>query len=287
MRWKNLRKSSHVERRQGGRKAALGGGVGTIVIALIAMFVFKVDPSQFLSQLGSGPTSHVQGGAGSEEIDEFVDRIKGSTEEIWTKLFRQAGRSYRIPKLVNYDGRTSTGSRMIADSRMGPFYLPTDETIYLDTHFFQEMEKNLGGGGDFAYAYVIAHEVGHHVQKLLGNTDRVHSQKGRIPEAEYNRLSVRLELQADFLAGVWAHHANKKHRADFGSNLLEEGDIEEAMNSAQAIGDDALQRKAGGRIRPETFSHGTSEQRMRWFTRGLRSGDLDQGDTFALPYHEL
>lgn len=291
MRWQNLKRSGHVERRSGGgKKLPMGGGLGAVIVALIAVFVFKEDPSRILAQLDPGQTQGSQSSTGTRsvgEIDEFVSRIKGSTEEIWTGLFRQTGKTYRIPKLVNYDGRTTTGTNLVADSRMGPFYLPATETIFIDTAFFQQMDRELGGGGDFAYAYVIAHEVGHHVQNLLGYTDRVHGQKGRIPEVQYNQLSVRLELQADFLAGVWAHHANKAHRAEFGTSLLEEGDVEEAMSSAKAIGDDTLQRNAGRRVQPESFSHGTSEQRMRWFSKGLRSGDLSRGDTFALPYHQL
>lgn len=289
MRWKNLRKSENVERRRGGgKKAAMGGGLGAIVMALVAIFILKEDPQKVLSQIGQGQQGEAKPRTKTnDELDELVSHVKGSTEDVWTKLFRQIGQKYRVPKLVNHDGRTTTGVNLVADSRMGPFYLPKTETIFIDTAFFQQMDRELGGGGDFAYTYVIAHEVGHRVQKLRGRTDEVHNQKGRIPEVAYNQLSVRLELQADFYAGVWAHHANDAHKAEFGISFLEDGDIEEAMNSARAIGDDALQRGAGRRVQPESFSHGTSEQRMHWFMKGLRTGDLTQGDTFTPDYHDL
>ena len=294
MRWKNLRKSEHVERRRGsggGKGIAMGGGIGAIIMALIAIFVMKQPASQVIGQMTQNQGQQ-QGPAKPQterqkQLDEFVLSIKGSTEEVWTKIFRQAGEQYRIPKLVNYDSMTRMGDGAVADARMGPFYYPSEEKIYIDTSFFGQMDRDLGGGGDFAYAYVIAHEVGHHIQKLTGKTTYVHQQKGRIPDAQYNRLSVRLELQADFYAGIWAHHANKQHRQTHGTNLLEEGDIEEAMRSARAIGDDTLQRNAGQRIQPESFNHGTSEQRMRWFLKGIRSGDLNQGGTFNIPYHQL
>lgn len=299
MRWKNLRESEHVERRRGGggKGVAMGGGIGAIIMAIIAIFVLKKDPAQVMGQMAQQKQQQ-QGPAKPQterekQIDKFVRSIKGSTEETWTAIFRQnAGRgnfpaSYEIPKLINYDGMTRMKTGGVADSRMGPFYLPAEKTIYIDTSFFNQMDKELGGGGDFAYAYVIAHEVGHHVQKLTRMTDFVHSKKGRIPDVQYNQLSVRLELQADFYAGVWAHHANEKHRRTNGTNLLEEGDIEEAMNSAKAIGDDTLQKNAGQKVRPESFNHGTSEQRMRWFIKGLRTGDIHQGDTFGIDYRDL
>lgn len=292
MRLDDLRESKHVERRRGrgGKKTAMGGGLGAIVMAVIAIFVFKQDPAQVMSQMGQGQQQQGQAKPLTEreaKIDRFVRLIKGSTEEVWTDLFRQAGSQYRIPALINYDGMTRMKTGGVADSRMGPFYLPSEETIYIDTSFFGQMDRDLGGGGDFAYAYVIAHEVGHHIQKLTGKTTFVHQQKGRISDTEYNRLSVRLELQADFYAGVWAHHANKKNREMNGRDLLEEGDIQEAMRSAKAIGDDTLQRNAGQRIQPESFNHGTSEQRLNWFLKGIRTGDVNQGDTFNVPYHQL
>lgn len=293
MRWKELKKSENVERRRGsggGGRAAVGGGLGAIIMALVAIFVFKQDPAQVMGTLTQSATQ--QGPAKpqterEQEIDNFVAAIKGSTEEVWTQVFRQHGQTYRPPKLINYDGMTRMATGGVADSRMGPFYLPAEETVYLDTAFFLQMDRQLGGGGDFAYAYVIAHEVGHHVQKLTGKTTFVHNQKGRIPDVQYNQLSVRLELQADFYAGLWAHHADQDLRRRKNTSLLEKGDIEEAMNAAQAIGDDALQRQAGQRERPETFSHGTSAQRLRWFMKGFKTGDLAQGDTFSMPYDQL
>jgi len=291
MRLEGQRESKNVERRRGGGKGvAMGGGIGAIIMAIIAIFVLKKDPAKVMSQMGQGQTQQGESKPQTErekQIDKFVRQVKGSTEDVWTKLFQQAGSTYKIPKLVNYDGMTRMKTGGVADSRMGPFYLPAEETIYIDTSFFNQMDKDLGGGGDFAYAYVIAHEVGHHVQKLTGKTTFVHSQKGRNSDAQYNQLSVRLELQADFYAGVWAHHANEEKRRTKGQNLLEEGDIEEAMNSARAIGDDTLQKNAGQRIQPESFNHGTSEQRMRWFIKGIRTGDLNQGDTFSIPYNQL
>ncbi len=293
MRLEGQRESQHVERRRGGggKKVAMGGGIGAIIMALIAIFVMNKPVSQVVGEIAQNQGSQ-QGQAKpltprQQAIDKFVRQVKGSTEEVWTKLFREAGAQYTIPKLVNYDGMTRMKTGGVADSRMGPFYVPDEETIYIDTSFFDQMDRDLGGGGDFAYAYVIAHEVGHHIQKLTGKTTFVHNQRKTLPPAEYNKLSVRLELQADFFAGVWAHHANEQRRLTKGSNLLEEGDIQEAMRSAKAIGDDTLQRNAGRRVQPETFNHGTSEQRMRWFVKGIRSGDLSQGDTFNIPYSQL
>jgi predicted metalloprotease len=292
MRWKELGRSKNVEHRRGGksgggRPIAMGGGLGTIIIALIAIFVFDVDPSKFFSQ-GVGSQQQTQSSSAKEaETEEFITAIKNSTEEVWTDLFAQNRKRYRVPKMVDYDVMTSLKTGGTADARMGPFYLPAEETIYLDTAFFDQMKNQFNAGGDFAYAYVIAHEVGHHVQKLLGRTEYVHSKKGRISDREYNRLSVKLELQADFLAGVWAHHGNKRMMAEKGFALLEEGDINEAMNAAEAIGDDALQRKAGGQVVEDSFTHGTSAQRRRRFLKGLKTGDLLQGDTFAIPYDNL
>ncbi|MGJ8697491.1 MAG: KPN_02809 family neutral zinc metallopeptidase [Verrucomicrobiaceae bacterium] len=298
MRWKKLGRSENVERRRGssgggGRPVAMGGGLGMIIMALIAIFVFKVDPSKLLEGMGGisqsqpGQSTQKPQTAQQAEIDEFVSAIKSSTEQEWTQIFKNGGQQYRVPKMVNYDGMTRMRTGGVADARMGPFYLPAEETIYLDTAFFGQMQSQFKAGGDFAYAYVIAHEVGHHVQKLLGRTDYVHKQKGRIPDVEYNRLSVRLELQADFLAGVWAHHADNRMRTTQGQPLLEKGDIEEAMRAAKAIGDDALQRQAGGQIIEDSFTHGTSEQRLRWFMKGFRSGNPNDGDTFAIPYNQL
>ncbi len=269
---------------------AVGGGCGTIAIMLLCIFVFKVNPLQFL---GGGvetydPAPQTQQTTGqASEIQEFAERIKGSCEDVWTQIFREAGAQYRPAKMVSYSGATRMRTGGVADSRMGPFYLPVEETIYLDVDFFRQMQQQMRAGGDFAYAYVISHETAHHVQKLLGTTEEVFNKRGRIPEKEYNRLSVRLELQADFLAGIWAHYANKDMIARTGQSMMEEGDIEEAMRAAKAIGDDALQYKATGRVIEDSFTHGTSEQRLRWFMRGFQSGNLDYGDTFSVPYSQL
>ena len=289
MRWEKLRRSKNVEHRRGGGggKVALGGGLGTIVMALVAIFVFDVDPKTFLQAQGGGQTTNQPASGLDAETEDFITAIKGSTEDVWTDLYRKSGQRYRAPRMINYDGMTRMKSGGTADARMGPFYVPSEEQIYLDTSFFRTMEQRLGGGGDFAYAYVIAHEVGHHIQKLTGYTDKVHQQKGHVPEWKYNQQSVRLELQADFYAGVWAHHADKNMRQAHGHGLLEKGDLQEAMNAAQAIGDDALQKQSGGRVQKETFTHGTSEQRMRWFMKGFKSGDPNQGNTFDVNYDRL
>ena len=297
MRWQDLQKAganANIERRRGGGKAVKGGIGGSIIMGLIAIFFFNQDPGQVVSsiaqqQMGGGSSTY-RPSAEDEMNSDFMGRIKQSTDIIWTDLFQKSGANYKIPKLVDYKGRTQMSVGGVADARMGPFYLPAESTIYIDTDFFDEMKQRFGGGGDFAYAYVISHEVGHHVQHLLGLTDRVHSKKGRIPEVQYNQLSVRLELQADYLAGVWAHHADKRFRQNNGGkSLLEEGDIQEAMRAAKAIGDDALQRQAGGRVVEDSFTHGSSEQRLRWFMKGLKSGSVAPRDmdTFSVSYNSL
>ena len=297
MRWKNLRRSQNVENRRGqraprggGRPMALGGGCGTIVIMLLLVFVFKVNPLSLLDNSSGGysqPQSQYQPSGASSELQEFSERIKGSCEDVWMRIFREAGYQYRPAKMVSYNGATRMRSGGIADARMGPFYLPVEETVYLDINFFQQMQQQMRAGGDFAYAYVIAHEVAHHVQKLLGTAEQVHRKRGRVSEKEYNRLSVRLELQADFLAGLWAHYANKDMIARTGQPMMERGDIQEAMRAAQAIGDDTMQRRATGRVMEDSFTHGTSEQRLRWFMKGFQTGDLSQRDTFSVPYSQL
>lgn len=273
----------------GGRPVALGGGCGTLVLVLVIAYFFNQDPVQLLetvSQIEGGlaepGVSQAESPSGdpNDEVGAFVRTLKADTEEVWGAIFAEEGSTYEPARLVLFSGQTHYPGG-VASSATGPFYLPYDRTVYLDTSFFDEMRDRFGAGGDFAYAYVLAHEVGHHVQNLLGYTDRVHRQRGRVPTAAYNQLSVRLELQADFLAGVWAHHAESKWR------ILEKGDIEEAMNAANAIGDDRLQKQTQGRVVPDAFTHGTSEQRMRWFMKGLRSGDLGDGDTFSIPYEDL
>ncbi|MEM9079694.1 MAG: neutral zinc metallopeptidase [Verrucomicrobiota bacterium] len=294
MRWEKLRRSRNIEDRRGQptsrRPVAAGGGCGMLLLLLIVAVVFQVNPLELIGSNNLPPaTPQTQQNPGqSDQLADFVAAIKGSTEEEWTKIFHQYGREYRPAKLINYSGSTPMPGGL-AQSATGPFYLPANETIYLDTSFFSQLQHMARDRSDFdfACAYVIAHEVGHHVQKLLGYTQQVHSQRGRISQNQYNQLSVRLELQADFLAGIWAHHANARMQRNEGHSLLEEGDIEEAMRAAQAIGDDALQRSQSGRVVPDSFTHGTSAQRLRWFTRGLQSGDPNDGNTFTIPYHQL
>ena len=287
-----MRQSKNVEHRRGsggGKGIALKGGLGSIIMAIIAIFVFKQDPLSVLSNMTEQqPSQSSAPRPEDKEMEAFVRTMVASTEDVWGNIFAQAGKQYTPPKVIDYDVRTRMGSGHIADARMGPFYLPAEQTVYLDTAFFQQMKRELGGGGDFAYAYVIAHEVGHHIQHLTGFTKKVHGRKGRVSEREYNRLSVRLELQADYLAGVWAHHADKKRRQETNQGLLEDGDIEEAMRAAKAIGDDALQRQAGGRVIKDSFTHGSSAQRLRWFTEGLRSGNINGlPQFFEMPYESL
>ncbi|MEW5765028.1 MAG: neutral zinc metallopeptidase [Acidobacteriota bacterium] len=283
MLWRGRRRSANVEdiRGGGGRKIAVaGGGLGAIVIALVILFlggnpedvvqVLQPQQGQLLEAPGSGESLSQQ----EREAGEFVAVVLADTEDVWNALFRQQGANYREPRLVLFSGytRSECGG---ASASVGPFYCPADEKVYIDLVFLEEMQRRLNAPGDFAAAYVIAHEVGHHVQKLLGIMDQVQEARAGMSEEEYNRLSVRLELQADFFAGVWAHHAQRtKH-------ILEEGDIEEGMNAASAVGDDRIQRQSQGYVVPDAFTHGTSEQRLRWFLKGFRTGDLSQGDTFA------
>jgi len=287
MRWRNDRQSDNVEDRRGmsmtGR-TAIGGGAGVVILVLLGLF-FGVDPSRLLTNLQSMPqgapdTATPSGlretGGPNDELAKFVSVVLADTEDVWNDQFRRMGRSYREPKLVLFSGAVSSACGM-AESATGPFYCSGDESVYIDLSFYQDLKNRFQAPGDFAQAYVIAHEVGHHVQNLLGTMDRVHSQRGRLSESENNKLSVRLELQADFLAGVWAHHANRM------KEIIEPGDVEEALNAATAIGDDRLQQRSRGYVTPDSFTHGTSAQRMRWFRRGLETGDLSQGDTFAAP----
>jgi predicted metalloprotease len=274
MRWQGRRQSQNVEDRRsraaGGM--AMTGGVGSVIVIIIALLM-GVNPMALLQQAPVGQGPGVVDPA-EEQRKEFVGVVLADTEEVWHKLFRQMGRQYTEPKLVLFRGRVESACGL-ASSAVGPFYCPTDQKVYIDLQFFEELSKRFGAPGDFAQAYVIAHEVGHHVQQLLGTSDWVHAQRDRLSKAEFNQLSVRMELQADFLAGVWAHHAQKMR------NILEEGDVEEAINAAQAIGDDRLQRQSQGYVVPDSFTHGTSQQRATWFRRGFRTGDIDQGDTFS------
>ncbi len=284
MRWQGRRQSANIEDRRGmrpGKRTMVGGGCGMLIL-IIVIALLGGDPLQFISSLPQQPDqTAVQGQApGNDEVRQFISTVLADTEDVWTTLFRQAGSEYRPPRLVLFSGSTPMPGG-VATTASGPFYLPLNQTVYLDFAFFEQMRQRFGMQGDFAVAYVIAHEVGHHVQHLLGITDQVHRQKGRISEKQYNELSVRLELQADYLAGVWAHHAQKRW------NILEEGDIEEAINAASTVGDDNIQAKTSGRIVPDAFTHGTSKQRIRWFVMGLRSGDPNAGDTFSVAYSQL
>ena len=277
-----------MEDRRGKKTAATAGGIGLggIIIALIIMFMGG-DPNQVIEQMGAtNQTEYVDDGVDYSQVDEelmtFCKRILAGTEDIWTREFQKMGRTYEAPKMVIFSDAVSSGCGN-ATSASGPFYCSADETVYLDLEFFKSMKSQIGADGDFAYAYVIAHEVGHHVQNQLGILGQAHEKMARAGKnsAEYNQTSVRLELQADFFAGVWAHNDNKL----FGS--LEEGDIEEALNAAAKIGDDYLQKQAYGRTMPETFNHGTSAQRSRWLKKGLATGDVSQGDTFSPRYESL
>jgi predicted metalloprotease len=249
---------------------AMGGGIGSIILVVIALLM-GVNPMALMQQGAPGP---VAVDPADDERKEFVSVVLADTEEVWHKLFQQRGRRYEEPKLVLFRGRVESACGL-ASSAVGPFYCPADHKVYIDLQFFEELQRKFGAPGDFAQAYVIAHEVGHHVQNLLGTSDWVHDQRSRLSKSEYNQLSVRLELQADFFAGVWAHHAHRMR------NILEEGDIEEAMRAAQAIGDDRLQRQTQGYVVPDSFTHGSSEQRARWFRRGFQTGDMEAGDTFS------
>ena len=278
MKWQGQRQSTNVEdRRASGRGVRLGGGVGigTIVVALIAGWVFGINPLTVIGMLEGGPPQQVpaQAPPSDDTMAQFVSVVLADTEDTWKQLFARSGSQYREPKLVLFRGATPTACGQ-GQAAMGPFYCPADERVYIDLSFYETLKHRLGAPGDFAQAYVIAHEVGHHVQHLLGITDKVDAMRGRVSEAQYNGLSVRLELQADCLSGVWAHHADKARQ------LLEQGDVEEALNAASQIGDDALQRRSGGTVVPESFTHGTSEQRVSWFRRGLQTGDLQQCNTF-------
>lgn len=254
----------------------VGGGLGTIVLILLALF-FGVDPGALLQDptLTAPPAGTERGGAPGDELADFVSVVLADTEDTWRLLFQRMNRDYRDPTLVLFTGAVQSACG-IAGSAVGPFYCPADEKLYLDLGFFRELRDRFGAPGDFAQAYVVAHEVGHHVQTLLGISEQVRAAQARASRAQASALSVRQELQADCFAGIWAHHADRARQ------ILEAGDIEEALNAAAAIGDDRLQRQAQGQVTPDSFTHGTSAQRMRWFDRGYRSGDPRRCDTFAV-----
>ena len=288
MRLDGRRESENVDdrrRRGGGKKAGIG--IGGLVITALITWVMGGDPLSVLSNadLGSmineqGQTATYEPTAEEEELAKFSKQILAGTEDVWTKEFQKMGRTYEPPRLVLFTGSVQSGCGG-ASSSMGPFYCSADQSVYIDLSFFSQMKKQLGADGDFAYAYVIAHEVGHHVQYLLGILDEAHQKMSSVSEKERNRISVRLELQADYLAGVWAYHDNKMF------NSLEDGDIEEGLNVASRIGDDYLQKKTQGYTVPDAFNHGTSEQRVRWLRKGLTSGNVAGADTFSSAYDEL
>jgi len=274
MRWTGGRQSDNVEDRRGmgGGTLIAGGGIGSIVLILLALF-FGFDPGILLQ--GDSPSVSTEAPSNSPAGDrdkEFVSVVLADTEDTWHELFAKMGRQYREPKLVLFTGSVQSACG-IAGAAVGPFYCPSDQKLYLDLGFFRALRERFHAPGDFAQAYVIAHEVGHHVQTLLGITEQMAPARQR-GGTEANQTSVRVELQADCLAGIWAHHAKEAR------DILEEGDLEEALNAASAIGDDRLQRQAQGRVAPETFTHGSSKQRVGWFARGFESGDLRQCDTF-------
>lgn len=281
------RESTHVEDRRGmSTKSKAGLGIGGTLIVVVLALLFGGNPSQVLQQVAGSSSQVVTENTNREftpeeqELASFAKKVFAGTEDVWTSLFKQMGRTYEPPTLVLYSGAVSSGCGN-ATSESGPFYCSADQKVYIDLDFFMTMKQQIGADGDFAYAYVIAHEVGHHVQYLLGTLSQAHQKMARVGQAESNQISVRLELQADFYAGVWAYHDNQM----FGS--LEEGDIQEALDAASKIGDDYLQKKARGYAVPESFNHGTSAQRYKWLRKGLTTGDVRNGDTFSPAYASL
>jgi len=282
MRWRTGRRSSNVEdRRRGGRmvRRGVGGGLGAIVIALVALY-FGIDPGTILgpgvvTQDSPAPQGAPGGSSpGDDQLADFVSVVLADTEDTWHALFQSMGGAYEEPKLVLFSGSVNSACGF-AQAASGPFYCPGDHKVYIDLAFYRELRDRFHAPGDFAQAYVIAHEVGHHVQNLLGINDQVRRLQTQGSRVQANQLQVRMELQADCLAGIWAHHAHRTR------HILEQGDVEEALNAASRIGDDTIQRQTQGHITPDSFTHGSSEQRMRWFYRGLKSGDPDMCDTFA------
>ena len=295
MKWEGNRESSNVEdRRDDGAGGGSGGGnlggllggrsigIGTIVVALLGGWAFGINPITILNILSGGgepvqvqQQSPAQRPPVDDRMGKFVATVLADTEDVWKDVFAKGGATYKEPRLVLFRGRTGTGGCGAGESAMGPFYCPADQKVYIDLAFYETLTKRLGAPGDFAQAYVIAHEVGHHVQNLLGISGKMEQMRSRVSKTEYNALSVRLELQADCFAGVWAHHAQTQRQ------ILQQGDVEEAMNAAAKIGDDALQRASGGAVVPESFTHGTSAQRQKWFDTGLKTGSVKACDTFS------
>lgn len=279
MKWAGRRESSNVEDRRGisGGGLAVGGGIIGVIALLLKLFLGG-DVSSIPETMPTGPSREMT--AEEQKLDDdrasFIKVVLADTEDVWGKLFTDQGKTYQQPTLVLFREAVQSACGM-AGSASGPFYCPGDDKLYIDLSFFEEMQNHLQAPGDFAMAYVVAHEVGHHIQNLNGTTEKMARLRQQVSEEEYNKYSVRLELQADFLAGVWAHHAQRM------KNILEENDIEEALNAANAIGDDRLQKEARGHVVPESFTHGTSQQRVYWFKKGFESGDVSQGNTFNDP----
>lgn len=285
MQWRGRRQSGNVDDQRGSGGGGGGGfgglpikgGLGLVAVVVVIGLLTGKNPLTLLQQLpmDSGPSvsqsAPYEASPEEEQLSQFVKVVLADTEDVWNQLMND----YREPTLVLFSGSVQSGCGS-ADASTGPFYCSADEKVYIDLSFYEELKSRFDAPGDFAQAYVIAHEVGHHVQHLLGITDKVHGMRNQLSDEEYNKLSVKLELQADFLAGVWAHHANRNNN----NAMIEEGDYEEAMNAASAIGDDRLQKQATGRVVPDSFTHGTSAQRQRWFNKGYKSGDIEQGDTF-------
>lgn len=291
MKWKGRRSSTNVQDARGSRRVANTAGAGMLlnlvgrkfgmkgilillVVGFVAWKMGLVDPSALLGGAPQTPSGPVQASPEEQELFQFVTVVLADTEDVWKAELGRHQQPYPEPQLVIYRGQIGTACG-VGSAQMGPFYCPGDRKIYIDLGFYDELEQSFDAPGDFAQAYVIAHEVGHHIQTLLGQSQEVHARRG---QPDFNEWSVRLELQADYYAGVWAHH-NQRY--------LDQGDIEEAMRAANAIGDDAIQGRTQGRVLPHTFTHGTSEQRMRWFNKGLRSGKIEEGDTFSMPYEQL
>lgn len=279
MRWQGSRRSSNVEDYRGSRFGGTGLklGVGGTLIALVASYFLGVDPSVLLglaSSVDTGPVPQAQVGVPQDEQGEFMSAVLGETEDTWSEIFRQNGMTYEPPRLVLFSDqvRSACGS---ASSAVGPFYCPGDHRVYIDLNFYNELKTRFQAPGDFAQAYVLAHEVGHHVQTLLGTEEQVRAAQSRASESERNAIQVRMELQADCYAGVWAHNANSARQ------ILEQGDVEEALQAASAVGDDTIQKRTQGRVMPDSFTHGSSAQRMQWFQRGLDSGSVQACDTFG------
>ncbi len=277
MQWKGRRESGNVEDQRGfGGKGIALGGLGTVIVIILALVMGK-SPMDLLQSVNQGqPQANYQTQPTSAEEDEaaaFVKVVLADNEDVWHKLFQERGDNYVEPKLVLFRDAVESGCGQ-ASAAVGPFYCPADQKAYIDLSFYDELKNRFNAAGDFAMAYVIAHEIGHHVQNLMGTSDKVHNMRDRLSEKEYNRYSVALELQADFYAGVWAHHAQQM------KGILEPGDIEEALNAANAIGDDKLQMQGQGYVVPDAFTHGTSKQRMYWFKKGFETGDIEQGNTF-------